>query len=229
MMARRSLLPEAVEGYVWSLVRETPVQRDLRAETQSLSFGHMQAVPDVAALLSLLVRLVGARQALEVGTFTGYSALAIAAALPADGKLITCEISANCARVARRSFERAGLADRVEVRVGPAAQTLRALQSEGASFDLAFVDADKESYDVYYEACLALLRPGGLIALDNALWSGAVADSSNSDPAANLLRSLNQKAHDDARVQACLLTVGDGVLLGRKRTSSEARETAERT
>jgi predicted O-methyltransferase YrrM len=219
-MLKRSLVPEAVERYVSEVItRETPLQQRLRAETAALPHGRMQIGPDEGALLALLVRLTGARDALEVGTFTGYSALTVAAALPEDGKLIACDVSEEWTRIARRYWDEAGLSGRIELRLGPAAETLAALERAGAagSFDFAFVDADKPSYDAYYEACLRLVRPGGLIVVDNALWDGAVADPAVNDPETAAIRALNAKVRDDARVEACLLTVGDGVMLARKR------------
>lgn len=219
-MPRRSLLPEAVERYVETVAtRESDVQRRLREETARLPHAGMQVGPDQAALLALLVRLVGARRAIEVGTFTGMSALAVASALPADGRLVCCDVSEPWTAVARRYWAEAGVADRIDLRLAPAAETLASLLREGAagSFDLAFIDADKTSYDGYYEACLALLRPGGLVALDNTLWGGSVADPDARDADTVALRALNLKVRDDARVDAVLLTVGDGVTLARKR------------
>ena len=179
----------------------------------------MQIGPDQAALFALLVHATGVRRALEIGTFTGYSALAVASALPADGKLITCDVSEEWTRIAQRYWAEAGLSNRIELRLGPAAETLAALRREGAaeSFDFAFIDADKESIDAYYEACLTLVRPGGLIAVDNVLWHGAVVDASVTDEETEAIRALNRKVRDDNRVEACLLTVGDGILLVRKR------------
>jgi predicted O-methyltransferase YrrM len=179
----------------------------------------MQIGPDQGTLLALLVRLTGARRALEVGTFTGYSALAVASALPEGGQLITCDVSAEWTAVARRYWEEAGVSGRIELRLGPAVETLAGLLRAGGagSFDFAFIDADKPSYNAYYEACLGLVRPGGLIAIDNVLWSGAVADPAAVDPETAALRALNEKVRDDPRVDACLLTVGDGVMLARKR------------
>jgi predicted O-methyltransferase YrrM len=219
-MANRSFLPEPVERYVNEFItQETPVQRRLRAETATLPRARMQIGPDQGAILALLVRLIGARRALEVGTFTGYSALAVAAALPPDGRLITCDVSEEWTAVARRYWQEAGLAGRIDLRLGPAVETLAGLLREGGAdtFDFAFIDADKESYDAYYEACLRLVRPGGLLAIDNVLWSGAVADPSQTDAETEALRALNRKVRDDPRVEACLLTVGDGVMLARKR------------
>jgi predicted O-methyltransferase YrrM len=219
-MPNRSLVSDAIERYVSELfTQETPVQQRLRAETAELPDARMQIGPDQGALFALMVRMLGARRALEIGAFTGYSALAVAAALPPDGKLITCDVSEEWTRIARRYWEEAGVAGRIELRLGPAVETLGALLRAGAAetFDFAFIDADKESYDVYYEACLRLMRPGGLIAIDNVIWSGRVADPSVNDPDTVAIRALNRKVRDDARVESCLLTVGDGVLLARKR------------
>jgi predicted O-methyltransferase YrrM len=216
----KSLTPEAVARYVLDeATRETPLQQRLRAETARLPNARMQISPDQGALLALLARLTGTRRALEVGTFTGYSALAVAAALPDDGRLIACDVSEEWTRVARRYWREAGLAAKIELRLGPAAETLAALlrDGQGGAFDFAFIDADKENSDRYYELCLRLLRPGGLIAVDNALWHGAVADPAVQDDETNAIRALNRKARDDDRVDACLATVGDGLLLARKR------------
>jgi predicted O-methyltransferase YrrM len=216
----RSLLPPAVERYVSEeFTREPPLQRRLRAETAALPRAGMQIGPDQGALMALLVRLVGARQALEVGVFTGYSSLCVAAALPADGRLVACDVSEEWTAVARRYWQEAGLAGRIDLRLGPASDTLAQLEKElgPGAFDFAFIDADKPSYDGYYEACLRLVRPGGLIALDNMLWEGAVADPAVTDEETVALRALNRKVRDDHRVEATLLTVGDGVLLARKR------------
>jgi predicted O-methyltransferase YrrM len=219
-VAKRSLLPDAVERYVADAAAgETPLQQRLRAETARLPEANMQIGPDQAAFMALLVRLTGARHALEVGVFTGFSALAVASALPKDGKLIACDVSEEWTRIARRYWQEAGLSDKIELRLGPAAETLNALLREGGagSFDFAFIDADKESYDAYYEACLALIRSGGLIAVDNVLWSGKVADAAVHDAETEAIRALNGKIRDDVRVEACLLTVGDGLMLARKR------------
>jgi predicted O-methyltransferase YrrM len=216
----RSLLPEAVERYVTQdIARETKVQKKLRAETARLSEAGMQIGADQAALLALLARLIGTKMAIEIGTFTGYSALVVATALPARGRLFCCDINEEWTAIARRYWKEAGVGDRIELRLAPALKTLAALRSEhGAeAFDFAFIDADKSSYDAYYEACLDLIRPGGLIALDNMLWSGDVADPKVHDADTDALRALNAKIRDDGRVDACLLTVGDGVMLARKR------------
>ena len=216
----RSLFPEAVERYVvQEIAQETAVQRRLRAETAPMPNGGMQIGADQGALLAVLAKFTSARRALEIGTFTGYSALAVAQALPEDGKLICCDISEEWTSVARRYWQEAGVAARIELRLAPAIDTLAALLRQGGAetFDLAFIDADKANYDAYYEACLKLVRPGGAIALDNMLWSGKVAEPDAHDEDTDALRALNAKIRDDTRVDACLLTVGDGVMLVRKR------------
>ena len=216
----RSLFPDAVEQYVTrEIAQETAVQRRLRAETATMPHGGMQIGADQGALLALLARLVDARRAIEIGTFTGYSALAVASALPPGGKLFCCDVSEEWTSVARRYWRDAGVADRIELRLAPAADTLAALLRDGGAetFDLAFIDADKPNYDGYYETCLKLMRHGGVIALDNMLWSGKVADPAVHDPDTDALRALNAKIRDDDRVDACLLTVGDGVMVARKR------------
>ena len=218
-MSHRSLLPDAVDSYLHNVAHtETPLQRRLREETAKLPMGMMQIGADQGAFLALLVRLVGARRALEIGTFTGYSALAVATALPADGRLVCCDISDEWTRIARRYWNEAGVADRIDLRLAPAADTLRELLRDPGpgSFDFAFIDADKTGYDGYYEACLTLLRPGGLMAVDNTLWSGAVADPAKTDADTTALRALNLKVRDDPRVTSCLVSIGDGVLLALK-------------
>jgi caffeoyl-CoA O-methyltransferase len=219
-MGKRSFLPDALESYVGDVItKETPLQKRLRAETAQLPMGGMQIGPDQGAFLALLVRLIGAKRTLEIGTFTGYSALAVASALPADGKLIACDVSKEWTDIARRYWREAGIADRIDLRLGPAAETLSTLLGSGGagSFDLAFIDADKSNYDTYYEFGLKLLRPNGLIAIDNVLWSGAVIDDKKQDADTAALRALNLKVRDDARVDSALLTIGDGVMLVRKR------------
>ena len=219
-LMRRSLLPADVEHYVASEVtRESPLQARLRTETAALPMGMMQISADQGAFFALLVRTLNAGRAIEIGTFTGYSALAVASALPADGKLVCCDVSDEWTRIGRRYWDEAGVSPRIDLRLGPALATLdKLLRDDGPNaYDFAFIDADKPNYDAYYEACLKLVRPGGLIALDNMLWGGkvALADARDEDTAA--LRALNAKIRDDERVDACLLTVGDGVMLTRKR------------
>ena len=215
-MSRPTLVPEAVARYVTeTIARETPLQKELRAETAKLREGSMQIGADQGALFSLLVRAIGARRALEIGSFTGYSGLAIASALPADGKLVCCDMSEEWTAVARRYWTRAGVMDRIDLRLGPAQATLDRLLADKASFDFAFIDADKTGYDGYYESCLKLVRPGGLIAIDNVLWSQKVVDPSVNDEETAALRALNLKVRDDRRVEAVMLTVGDGIMLVR--------------
>ena len=217
-MTRNTMIATAVETYVSGLTREPKLAAELRTETMRLANGQMMTPPDVAALLALLVRMVGAKRAIEVGTFTGYGSLAIASALPENGKLICCDISETWTAIGRRYWERAGVAARIDLRLAPAAETLSKLAARGAGrFDFAFIDADKGGYDGYYEACLTLMRVGGVIALDNMLWYGAVADKRVRDADTQALRALNTKISKDARVDACLLSVGDGVMVARKR------------
>jgi len=169
--------------------------------------------------MQFLIRLTGAKRCLEIGTFTGYSSLAVALALPRDGSILCCDVSETYTATARRYWEKAGVAAKIDLRIAPAIETLKQLIGGGqaGSFDFAFIDADKESYDAYYENCLRLVRPGGLLAIENVLWSGAVADPSAVDAETAAIRALNAKVRDDGRVEACLLTVGDGVMLARKR------------
>ena len=219
-MAGRTFFPEAIERYVSeTLVKETPLQRRLRDETAKLPMGMMQIGADQGAFLALLVRLIGARRTLEIGTFTGYSALTVASALPADGKLIACDVSEEWTSIGRRYWREAGLESRIDLCLGHAAETLRSLLTAGEAgrFDFAFIDADKSNYDTYYELSLQLLRPNGLIAIDNVLWGGSVLDEKKRDADTTALRVLNLKVRDDARVESVLLTVGDGLTLARKR------------
>jgi predicted O-methyltransferase YrrM len=219
-MGRRSLVSDPVENYVCELISpRTPAEQRLRDETATLPRGSMQIGPDQAAFMAMLVKISGTRRALEIGTFTGYSAMAVAKALPPDGSLVCCDMNEEWTGIARRYWKEAGLDGRIDLRIGPALETLSAMLAEGAaaSFDFAFIDADKLNYRNYYEACLQLVRPGGLIALDNMLWSGKVADPAEMDEEIAHLRSMNELIRDDARVDSCLLTLGDGVMLARKR------------
>ena len=219
-MARRSIIADDIDSYVTqTLGKETPIQRRLRAETMKLPMGLMQIGADQGAFLALLVRLIGAKRCLEIGTFTGYSALTVASALPPDGKLIACDVSEEWTGIGRRYWREAGLENRIDLRIAPAAETLRGLLAAGDAgrFDFAFIDADKSNYDTYYELCLQLLRPNGLIAIDNVLWSGAVFDDRKQDADTVALRAINLKIRDDARVESVLLTIGDGLTIARKR------------
>jgi caffeoyl-CoA O-methyltransferase len=216
----RTFLPETLETYLFDVLSpRTEVQERLRRETQAHPRAGMQIGPDQGLFLGLLVRMLDARRVVEVGTFTGYSALAMAMALPPGGRIVCCDVSEEYTAVARRYWKEAGVEDRIDLRLAPARDTLAALlKAEGpGSQDLAFIDADKTSYDAYYEACLQLLRPGGVIAIDNVLWSGRVADPAVTDADTAALRALNVKIRDDRRVDAVVLSVGDGVTLARKK------------
>jgi len=179
----------------------------------------MQIAPEQGQFMGLLVELIGAHLCLELGTFTGYSALAIAHALPPDGRLICCDIDAEMTALAERYWAEAGLADRIQLRLGPALDTLAEIEREypPGSFDLVFIDADKQPYDRYYETALRLLRRGGLVLLDNVLWLGRVADPARNDPDTAALRRLNEKIHGDPRVSLSVLPLGDGLTIARKR------------
>jgi predicted O-methyltransferase YrrM len=219
-MSARTFLPQPLERYLFEVLSPiTPVQRRLREETQRHPHAQMQIGPDQGLFLGLLVRILGARRVVEVGTFTGYSALAMALALPPGGRVLCCDVSEEWTAIARRYWKEAQVEDRIDLRLGPARDTLTTLlaQEGPGSQDLAFIDADKSSYDAYYELCLRLLRPGGIITIDNVLWSGRVADPKVTDADTAALRALNLKIRDDARVDACVLTVGDGLTLARKR------------
>ena len=216
----RALVPEAISAYAVSLVAaETEAQRRLRKETATLPLSMMQIGADQGAFLTLLVGAIGARNAIEIGTFTGYSAISIARALPKNGQLICCDVNEEWTAIAQRYWKEAGLEKRIELRLAPALDTLETLIGKGreGDFDFAFIDADKTGYDAYYEACLKLLRPGGVIALDNMLWGGAVIDPKANDKDTIAIRVLNEKIANDARVDASLITIGDGVMLARKK------------
>jgi predicted O-methyltransferase YrrM len=199
-------------------VREHPAQAALREATRTHPHASMQIAPDQGQFMALLIRLMGARRAIEIGTFTGYSALTVALALPADGRLLACDISDEFTRVGKPFWKQAGVERKIDLVLGPALATLdaRLADGEAASYDFAFIDADKVNYDGYYERCLQLVRPGGLIAFDNTLWSGAVAQPAKDDDT-RALQALNDKLHADERIDVALLTVGDGLTLARKR------------
>jgi caffeoyl-CoA O-methyltransferase len=220
-MARRSLaLSEPIEDYLRQVsLREPAILQRLRDETRRMPQGGMQISPEQGQFMALLAKLVGARRCLEIGTFTGYSALVVALALPADGRILCCDVSETYTAVAKRYWAEAGVAGKIELRLGPALATLETLLGQGraGTYDFAFIDADKENYDGYYEAALRLLRPGGLIAIDNVLWSGRVADPKAKDEETMALRALNAKLRDDERVDLSMLPIGDGLTLALKR------------
>jgi predicted O-methyltransferase YrrM len=199
-------------------LRELPVQRELREATASMKHAGMQISPEQGQFMQLLARMVNARRAIEVGVFTGYSSLAVALALPEDGKLVACDVNEEWTAMARRFWEKAGVASRIELRLQPAQRTLDALIAAGESgtYDFAFIDADKSGYAAYFERCLALLRKGGLIVVDNTLWSGAVADPAKDDGDTRAIRAFNDAVHRDTRVAVSMLPIGDGVTLALK-------------
>lgn len=200
-------------------LRESPLLRRLREETARDPLARMQIAPEQGQFMSLLVRLLGARRAIEVGVFTGYSSLCVAAALPDDGALVACDVSEEWTAIARRYWQEAGLAHKISLRLAPALDTLDALLRDGgqASFDFVFIDADKVNYRHYYERALALLRPGGVVAVDNVLWGGSVADARNAEPNTVAIREFNRTLHEDTRIDLSLVPVGDGLTLARKR------------
>ncbi len=198
--------------------REAPAQIRCREETQKLPMAMMQIAPEQGAFLALLAKLTNAKKYIEIGTFTGYSALSVALAMPADGKVVALDVSKEFTDRARGYWQEAGVTGKIDLRLGPGLEALdRMINAGEGPFDLAFIDADKPNYDGYYERVLKLLRPGGLIALDNMLWSGTVADPKVADDNTSALRALNAKIHADTRVDMALATVGDGVMLARKR------------
>jgi predicted O-methyltransferase YrrM len=220
MTDRRLLVTDDIHRYlVEHSVRVPDVLARLRAATASLPLAQMQIGPEQGQLLALLAKLVGAKRCIEVGVFTGYSSLAVALALPEDGRILACDVSEEWTAMARRFWREAGVEHKIELKLQPAVRTLeeRLAAGEAGRYDFAFVDADKPAYDSYYELLLKLLRPGGLMALDNTLWSGAVLNPEEREPNTVALRALNDKLHRDERIDLSLLPVGDGVTLARKR------------
>jgi predicted O-methyltransferase YrrM len=220
-LSRRTetLTDELYEYLVSVSLREPDVLRRLREETAPMERATMQIGPEQGQLMALLVQLIGARNTLEIGTFTGYSALVVALALPPEGHVVACDVSEEWTSIGRRYWAEAGVAHKIDLRLGPAVDTLDALLADGRTgdFDFAFIDADKESYDAYYERCLQLVRPGGLIAVDNVLWHGAVIDPAAKDADTEAIRALNAKLKDDDRVSLSLVPIGDGLTLARRR------------
>ncbi len=220
-MSNRSQLNLAsLYDYLFDVsVRDTPLLKALRDETARDPMARMQIAPEQGQFMALLVKLTGARSIIEIGTFTGYSSLCMAQALPDSGRLICCDVSEEWTAMARRYWEKAGVAHKIDLRIAPALDTLRRLldNGQGESFDMAFVDADKANYRAYYECCLSLLKPGGLILLDNTLWSGRVADDSVTDEDTVALRAFNASLKDDTRIDFSLLPMADGLTLVRKR------------
>lgn len=220
MSNRTFTLADSLYEYVLSVsLRESDVLRRLRQETATLPMAGMQIAPEQGQFMALLVRLLGARRTIEVGVFTGYSALAVAAALPDDGRIVACDVSAEWTATARRYWREAGVDHKIDLRLAPALDTLDRLLEEGAagSFDFAFIDADKTGYREYYERCLTLLRRGGLIAVDNVLWDGRVADPDARDADTEAIRAFNRALSGDERIDLALVPIGDGLTLARKR------------
>jgi len=213
-----------LSGELWEYIgrvslREPDVLRRLREETAPLPMARMQISPEQGQFMGLLTRLLGARMTLEVGVFTGYSSISVALALPADGKIIACDVSEEWTSIARRYWVEAGVAHKIDLRLRPAVETLDALLAKGraGSFDFAFIDADKSNYLNYYERCLELLRPGGLIAVDNVLWHGSVIDPAKQDEDTLAIRRFNLLVSEDERVWVSLLPLSDGLTLAMKR------------
>lgn len=214
------LFDDAFHGYLvdhW--VREPPILARLREETAAMPNAGMQIGPEQGQLMGLLVKLMGVRRCLEVGVFTGYSSLAVAMAMPADGRIVACDVSDEFTSVARRYWAEAGVAERISLHLGPAVETLRSLlqRGEAGTFDFAFVDANKGDYDAYYELGLRLLRPGGVMLVDNVFWHGRVLDEADQSDDVRAIRALNEKVHGDARVDLAIVPICDGVTLIRKR------------
>jgi caffeoyl-CoA O-methyltransferase len=220
-MTRRTIqLTDRLYDYLLSVsLREPDVLARLRAETASHPKAEMQISPEQGQFMRFLIRLIDARRTLELGVFTGYSALSAALALPAGGRVVACEIDAGFAEVARRWWREGGVEGKIDLRLGPAVETLDGLLADGqaGTFDFAFVDADKDSYRAYYERCLALVRPGGLILFDNTLWGGEVADPEASGTGLEEIRAVNSLLHQDDRIDLSFLPISDGLTLARKR------------
>lgn len=220
MPGRQLIVTDELHRYILdNSLRESPILARLREETSRLSHAGMQIGPEQGQFMALLAKLIGARRCIEIGVFTGYSALVVALALPEDGRIVACDVSEEWTSIARRYWQQAGVDHKIDLRLQRATRTLDQLIAAGESgtYDYAFIDADKSNYDVYYEKALQLLRPGGLILLDNVLWSGRVADPDATDTDTATLRSLNARLARDERVDASLLGIGDGVTLARKK------------
>lgn len=219
-MARGPFFPQDISDYLLSVsLREPAVLKRLREETAAHPHKQLQIPPEHGQFMAMLIQLMGARRTLEVGVFTGYSSLAVALALPPDGRIIACDVSEEFTSIARRYWKEAGVDHMIDLRIRPAMETLTDLMSQGqrGRFDFAFIDADKTNYAGYYECALELLRPGGLIMVDNVLWSGRVLDESDQTPDTVALRAFNKKLLGDSRVTLSMIPLGDGVTLALKR------------
>lgn len=214
-----NLTPELYQYYQKISIREHEVLKELRAQTHKMSMSQMQISPEQGQFMGLLIELMNAKKALEIGVFTGYSTLCVALALPENGKIIACDINVEWTKIARKFWERAGVTNKIDLILAPATETLQQLidQSEAGTFDFIFIDADKANYPTYYENALTLVRRGGLILIDNVLWKGKVADSTITDSNTLVIRDLNEKIFADDRVTLSMLPIGDGLTLARKR------------
>jgi predicted O-methyltransferase YrrM len=211
-------LPDSLYEYMLSVsLREAAVARALREETARHPMARMQIAPEQGQFMALLVKMLRAERALEVGVFTGYSALCVALALPADGKLVACDINREWAAIGARYWEKAGVAEKIDLKIAPAVRTLDALIADGEEFDFAFIDADKENYIEYYERAIRLLRRGGLVAIDNTLWDGRVVDEKSTDADTRAIRAFNEHVSRDSRVDLSLVPIGDGLTLALKK------------
>lgn len=222
LMSNRTIdIDDRLYGYLEQFsFREPEVLGKLREETLQMGgIARMQISPEQGQFMGLLVELMNASAMIEVGTFTGYSTLACALAMPSDGKIVACDISDEWTNVGKRYWQEAGVAEKIDLRIGPAAETLRKLleAGQGSRYDMMFIDADKTGYDTYYELGLKLVRPGGLILIDNVLWGGSVADPKEQDEDTVAIRALNEKIHRDARVTLSMVPIGDGLTLARRR------------
>jgi predicted O-methyltransferase YrrM len=213
------LNPHIYDYLISVSLREPEILRQLREETANHPMGVMQIAPEQGQFMSLLVQLMNAKKILEIGVFTGYSSLSMALALPPEGQIIACDVSEEYTSIARRYWERAGLANKINLRLAPALETLDELIASGEteSFDFVFIDADKENHPAYFERALILVRQGGLIVVDNAFWDGKVADAQYQDEETQAIRTLNEKLHYDDRVSLSLLPIADGLVLALKR------------
>ena len=220
MSAKTILMDDQLLEYLrQNAVREPEVLQELREETQQLPNARMQISSEQGQLMAMLVRLVNARKIVEVGTFTGYSSTVMALAMPPEGRLVACDVSEEYTQIARKFWQKAGVDEQIQLILGKAKESLKQLlQADGQeSFDLAFIDADKTAYTEYYEYCLKLIQPGGLILVDNVLWGGQVADSSNHDMDTEALRAFNAALSSDQRIDLCMVPIGDGLTIARKR------------
>lgn len=218
-MSNKTLcITEELYEYMISVsLREQEILRELRVETALDENANMQISPEQGQFMGLLIKLLGAKHTLDIGVYTGYSSLCIALALPKDGRVIACDINREWTDIAKRYWQKAGVDDKIELRLAPAQETLENFLEQGTNrFDFAFIDADKINYDIYYEYCLQLMRPGGLIAIDNVLWDGAVVDTAKNDDDTLAIRDLNKKIQGDPRVEISLVPIADGLTLARK-------------